>query len=373
MSLMINYKNVLSSEEALSSLKSFLLNYYFSEYGEDSQDKILKNFQNTVFITSSFPNEKRDFFQKYGSFLPRNAYFSMLHEFFDYQWWNQRLENELLEEFCSSVYGDSVPPQKEFLTLDYESFGIDAYSTMFHGSKEEKEKIVTRQNQYLLECMELGIDPVRNVQKVEEIISLRKRLRKEKNRELLQSTIWGKNVKKDIQKQGFSFSDETLSSILFDRSVAASTSLVLDQEEKERIVCFVPFFFGKNVEGLDRIFLHEFRHIAEMHEKGTGFESFEKTHYGLFNEIRTDYNACLDMNHFSTSLWFSRGGERRSFYAQFFPQFHEFLYQNRELCNYLSLKGDVSLEEVFGEDMMQKFVDILSSENTKGKELVYKN
>ena len=348
MSLSINYKNVLSPEEGIAPFIEQMIPKYCEGYGSSFSGVIEKNFQESVFIFDSLPEEKLHFFQKFFRNIPFKAYSDCMFEYIDYINIEKKIDEDIWNEFSDSVYGMVSPSKKELFSLDYDSYSLD--SIMFLNDSSRSQSIKERQDEYWSKCLELDVFPIMNWQEIDRILALRKQLLKQKQIRLMQSTVWGKRMMKKLHEKGFHVSEETAAMILFDRSVAASTNVVLDDEGQPKIVCFVPFFSGHNFMYIDRVLFHEFRHIAEMHPKGTGLVSFADPKYDLLNEIRCDYHALRDYQAFS-SVTFSRSSSK-SAYERFFPDYESFLKEHELLLDFLAMHDDVSLEEIFGEEVL---------------------
>ena len=345
----INYKNILSPEKGISTILEQMIPKYSEEYGSSFRSVIEKHFLECVFIFDSLPEEKIRFFQKSFGNIPIKAYSDCFFEYIDYLNAEKKIDQDIWDEFSDSVFGTVSSSKKELFSLDFDSFSLD--SIMFSKDSERSQSIKERQDAYWSKCLELDVFPIMNWQEIDRILALRKQLLKQKQIKLLQSTIWGKRMMEKLHQKGFQVSEETAAMILFDRSVAASTNVVLDDLGNPKIVCFVPFFSGSNVLYLDRILFHEFRHIAEMHLKGTGLVSFADPKYDLLNEIRCDYHALRDYQSFSNAV-FSRSSSK-SAYERYFPEYESFLKEHEAILDFLAMHDDVSLEEIFGEEVLK--------------------
>ena len=134
---------------------------------------------------------------------------------------------------------------------------------------------------------------------------------------------------------------------------------------------FLPIISNLKYEDVDKVFLHELRHVVEASPNGFGLYQYRSKKYDRINEIHTEKNALLDSDALKSSLFFGKSHRiRRSAYELFFPYLgslfedYKMTFDMYAFCNRVDL-----LERCLGErflgNLENKLHDIHSFEDEK--------
>lgn len=243
-------------EEVLEAIKENLFHLYMKDYGKDKKKTIESRWDNTVFILDSNPVETRDFVLRNRQQISKSEFIKSEVEYLDYV----RKEKILREEIKKEFYA--------YLEQKYQIYSREEQDALLN-QKEGKEYSwnVIRDIEYYRSYLEASLEEA-----------------------LIENTRWGKR----LQNKYKDITIEQLREILFDHTFHASTNVLKDKNQKIRTICFIPLIKLWDTPSLDRIVLHELRHVVETEDKRSGLEEFENPEFSMLNEIRTENNAKRD-------------------------------------------------------------------------------
>ena len=112
-------------------------------------------------------------------------------------------------------------------------------------------------------------------------------------------------------------------------------------------------------KSLDRMFLHENRHIIEAGIDHVGINTHLGNKYQMLNEIRTEKHAIEDSEYFKNKvLWSNEEMPEHSYngYEELFPYTHNFYEDNKDILDDIAINGKIDeLEELYGEDSLNRY------------------
>ncbi|MBP5678316.1 MAG: hypothetical protein J6X28_00615 [Bacilli bacterium] len=298
---MVNYTN---PGKALEERKEQLFQLYQEDYGEDSMEIIRKRWENTIFIFEDFPKDRVEFCRKMG--IGKLTPMSLIAqaEYRDYLQREKELSKEVKKIF------------QEYMQSKHQIYGETHLEELWEGDSLLKEKYG-----FGVAC---------------DALEEKKRLLLAKKIALLSNTLWGKNL---IRKYPM-LSVEQLAEILYQENFSAITGTVVDKEGKKRCICYVPIMRYQGVVSLDRMVLHELRHVVETGENQIGLEENQNPRYSLLNEVRTDRNAIKDEKRLSI-LFERRNPENiQSIYEVFLLKLEE-LDAYEDFLNQVAFQGTI--------------------------------
>jgi hypothetical protein len=140
--------------------------------------------------------------------------------------------------------------------------------------------------------MQNEIHDIRDWQTIEDILKRKKILLRKKARRLIEETKWGQRLLREHPE----LSSDNLSEIILDETAHASTNLTRCKDGQLRTVCYMPLMKYESIQSIDRMVLHELRHVVEMSDEKCGLDVFKEPVFKQLNEIRTEQNAKRDEN-----------------------------------------------------------------------------
>lgn len=252
-----NFKNILYPEKALMSFKEQLLSLYQKDYGKRFYSDLSKKLNDTIFVTDALPEDTRKFMLKHRKNIPKIYYLRMELEYYDYQRRKEKINKRLKKQF-KRITASKVLLEEE-LDLLWDSY----------ESKSDNE---------ITSCFNKSIVEIRN------------ELQNQCKVQLLKTTIWGKRM---IRKYS-SLNIEELIECLYERTLPASTGVFIRENNQVQVICHLPIMREHENVSIDRMILHELRHVVETYENRSGLHVFKDDKYQLLNEIRTEWNALRD-------------------------------------------------------------------------------
>lgn len=297
----IQVENILQPKKALEEMKEKLLSLYQEDYGEKRRSLLEARWNQTIFILDAKPTEKRDFLKKHQ--MGKLRILKAQLEYFDYQRKEKASEEAMNQEF------------KEYMQDRHHIYSEYQVKELWTGNRLLKDK-------YGYTILSDAI------QKKEECVQKKKTF-------LLQNTIWGRN----LQQKHPELTVNQLAEIVLSDMDTASTSIVKDKSGRTRTICFLPIMGNMPHASIDRMVLHELRHVVEAGDNHIGIENLQKPVYGLLNEIRTQKNALRDEKRIP--ILFGRiDNDIQSYYDLFVRKLEELdVYQS--LLNEIAMTGDV--------------------------------
>ena len=264
---MIKYDSIMNPERTLDHIKELLFSIYQKDYGASNREIIKKRWDNTIFILESNPVETRDFICQFRRYLHTTGLIQKQIEYLDYTQKEKTIDKEIKQEF------------KTFLEMKYNIFSEEQLDDLWN-----REEIVDN-------C---------SYRMASDIITLKEKLKQAKKIALITNTIWGRRLQKKYKE----LSVEQLAEIIFEEHFHASTCVAETKDGKKRTICYIPLIRYYNVPSLDRMVLHELRHVVETEEERSGLEVFTHPEFSMLNEMRTERNAKKD--ELKTPIIFSR-------------------------------------------------------------------
>lgn len=325
---MIKYENIVNSDKVLENLKPQLLSFYEESYGSEFKEELEKRWNETIFILEGTPEDTKKLLS---SIKDKKRKFQLLLEYIDYMRVKKRLESrmkDLFHKYYDEKIESIIGVSKEDL------WNLDLYAI----EDEDEERIRT----YQIQCMNLGISPLANELKLSLALYRKEELYLEMQDELIRSTRWGRRIQEKI---GF-IPVEQLSEIIFEEELAASTTVVSNFFGECTTICFIPLARLMNAPSLDRIVLHELRHVVETKGKRSGLTNFEYPELDPINEIRTEKNAIKDESRLP--IIFARtSNKKQSVYELVIPTIEELdIYE--DYWNKVAMTGKIEDSEYEG-------------------------
>ena len=360
----INYNNLLNPYNTIEELKNRIKYLYLDSYGDTHKDLIEKRLDNTIFIFESDPKITKKFISENMDKIKDNRLLIKTEiEYLDYIKEEKKIEKNINQVFAnyikSIIYTDSYTDIEKVFNIDFDSYNIENNILLDKTDTPDyiKEKIIKRRNEYKIQCLEAGIQPITDIETIEKISRYKNSLELYKKIELIKNTIWGKKIKKRIlNNSNFNISELDLANILYDKENSATTCVVKDDNDYKTI-CYIPLYKNIYKSSLDKILLHELRHVIETNENGSGISRYLKNKYNLLNEIRTEINAKDDFNKTRENIIFSKNEEELpSIYEVLIPNTNDFFEENKKVLNILAITNNVEkLEELYGRDELKLY------------------
>ena len=305
----INYENIIHPRKALESVKEQLFKFYEHDYGKRMRGIIEKRWNDTTFIFETPPDETKHFLEEHKDKIKNRKY-------------RKRTELE---------YFDYVKKEKIIDALIYEQF--KSYIEMrFHIFSEEQIKELWSKSPKELDQDKYGLFMIQNC------IDKKKELVKSKQMSLIYCTIWGKRILKEYNN----LSLEQLAYIFYGNKSHANTYFLKDVNNQRVTVCYVPLLRYTYIWSLDRMVLHELRHVVETNGVRSGLTNYKSGEYEMLNDIRTERNAKKDEERLS--IIFSRNSDKtQSVYELLIPRTKEII-EYEDLLNIIAFTGEIESE-----------------------------
>ncbi len=296
----MNIDNILQPKKALEEWKEKLLSLYQEDYGEKRRGLLEARWNQTIFILDANPKDKRDFLKR--NKVRKLHYLQAQLECLDYQRKEKALEEAMHQEF------------KEYLQDRHNIYSEYQINELWTGNRLLKYKF--------------------GYNVVSDAIEKRKELVQSKKESLIENTIWGRK----LQKKHPELTIPQLAEIVLSDTDTASTSILKDKRGITRTICFLPIMKNMPHASIDRMVLHELRHVVETGDNRIGLEDLRNPRYRLLNEIRTQKNAVRDERR--CPILFGRiDNDIQSYYDLFVRKLEELdVYQ--DLFNEIAMTGD---------------------------------
>lgn len=369
----INMDNILNPHEAWDEFKKYLISLYTESYGEKYYYVIKKRISDTYYMFDSNPVDTYNFYRKNNLSIGFGFMNRIEREYKDYLSIEKKVDEKLTNKYkeylssCFKVIPDFMP--FEFLTLDYESFSFENMNKLNSPftCDELRRSILTRQNNYINFCNYFRFMPITDPYVIEQMIKVKTDMENEKFTALVNDTIWGKRLKKDIfEKTGLVIDSKTIASVVFNKKSCASVNLLKSVDGRDFRMCFFPIMknFGFN---LDKTFFHENRHVVECGNDISGFTSAKTGEYRLINELRTQENAISDAYNFRMIPLFSNTPDPAGSFNTYEALMN---YSGPFIRNYLYLLNQLGinnacydLEYLFGKNNLSELENYLNETN----------
>ena len=310
---MKNIDNILYPNEAFEFIKNDLISYYINSYGEEYEEKITNNINDTSYIFESNPIDTYDFIKKYNIIYPNLDL--LIEEYVDYKY-ESNLIDKILKEKLYNKYNIDYDLYKNQRSLNFNS------------------KI----NNY-----------IKNLSYIRETY-------------LVNNTIWGKRILRDLKK----YNNLNISSKLLAYHISNHNPVVFYNRIDKKLynkALYLPLISNLDLGNLDRMLYHELRHVVETGSNMTGFDDFTGD-YLYFNEIRIDKNSFYDYINLSNYLLFSNDNKDPSVeftYPKLFKYTSNFFEKYNNLLNDLGIQNNLfTLNALFGEKNIINYEKFLS-------------
>lgn len=357
-------KNVIHPKKVLPSIKEYLIPRYIKDYGIENKDKIIKRFNDTIFIFDSNPIETREFMVEHLDEI-KDIQFKVRTEieYRDYLRVKEFVHSQSREAFdialIENKYVQSYADLSDLWDLDFESYSYDVFENC-----TDNQELDERRTKYENDCFIKGMNPIKDFATIEKILFMKNVLKQLEKEEMIKRTIWGKRIKREIKKDySFSIPNDQLSEILFDHKDCALTGVCKDKENQSKCFIYFPIIRNRDFPSLDHIFFHEARHRVENEDDYGGLYYYDKPDYYYINELHTEWNALLDEDE-KNNIYFGGGDSQSiSLYQYLFKVAEDFFEYHREILNEFAFVGNIKgLEECFGKDFLKELECNLSKE-----------
>ena len=361
----MNINAIINPNRALEKLKEKIVNIYERSYGDKSREVIKRKLNGAIYIFDSNPIKTREFYIKnLGKIKDNRLLLRTELEYFDYVREVQKIERNINSLFLNYLkkffYINPLTDISKLLELDFDAYSLE--NTMLYDkvdtSEEVRKEIERRRIAYKYACLEAGVKEVKDLSSIENILKHKHALELLKKVEIIRNTKWGRRIKRRIlEDNGIELSDIQLSEILFkDDDEKALTTVTRLEDGTNKTVCYIPLIENIDTCNLDRMLLHELRHVVETKESGSGISSFAGRKYELLNEIRTDLNAMEDEKLINGIIFSRKNRKAKSAYEMLIPYTSDFFVRNSNILNNIALYGDSDLlEEYYDKDSLTLF------------------
>ena len=330
---------ILDAKKRLEEIKPTLFKIYQEDYLQGDTKELEKRWNNTIFITEVTPEEEKIFIERYG----KEGYsvkrrLQLEADYLDYKMIKKSLQRKIEEEFGRYIKDHYHVPEdcknRNIWNLDFASY---AYGCENH----------TRQKNYAYACLDMSMDVITDEEDIDDIERKRYELLERRNIELIKQTRWGKKM----QERYPEIPADLLANILYDTDTSSATSLVMCEDHKLRTVCFLPLMRYTHLPSLDRMVLHELRHVIETTEEKSGLSVFKMPKYDMINELRTERNAKKDA--LKMPILFGRHNENgiQSEYDILLPATQELADREEEMNLVAFQENKELIDEYLGEDL----------------------
>lgn len=365
----IQVASIMQPNEAISDLKKALLEVYKESYGEEYAFLINNRMNNFTYIFDSNPIETMAFIlEEYDTINDKRLINFYEDEYYDYCRKKNKIErksNLSLAKYIAHFLGINYNRKlySELLDLDISSFNYENCNIVNNpeSSPELKEEVLKRQKAYLKKCQELGINPLTNSTYINIIEQEKAKTKEMVNIYLLKNTKWGKRIIKKIHSLNHYISIEDINRILSIKKTASTSHVLGDDRKSFAGIMYFPIIHNLNIKSIDRVFLHENRHVIESSNNSCGVHPHVGRKYLLINELHTEDNALQDAGKIPC-IWSnsSFADESYSVYEEMLPYTFDFFTKNRDLINYYAICGNIKeFEERFGQDKLLELEEYL--------------
>lgn len=369
----VKYENILNPEEAWNEFKRYLIELYAEDYGEEYKELITKRIDSTYYLFDSNPIDTYNFYKNNKISYGFKRMCRIEREYHNYLAVKDRIDKRLTARYKDILCGfyNTVSLPDDFLTVDYEAFSFDSMRKLYSAttSEDNKNSILRRQKKYLDFCMLYGVRPITDIDTIDKMIKVKNELEYEEFKFLLDESIWGKRLKKDIfDRTGVHVDTKLLGSVMYDTKCCASVCQIPSSDGKFVRICYFPIMKNYGVGSVDKIFFHENRHVAESGLNISGFSPACNGDYMLINELRTQENAIRDAYEFRRVPLFSNYGDSPNFvniYERLFEYSGPFIKNYLGLLNRLGVTNAYyDLEYLFGRDNLMALEGHLKEADT---------
>jgi len=362
---MTNIENILYPDEALDEYKKKLLEVYLEDYGEEYKDIIIKRMNNTLYLFDSNPKDTLRFILNNDSIKDINYVDQAEINYYNYKKALNRINKRLNKDYYSRLANyfniDTYHLREDIMNLDYSSFNLSNMAKLNDESvsKDIKEDIIKRQEQYIDACHEAKVEPLVGMPQIN-ILERAKALNDIKRMKyLVKHTNWGKQMCKKFKEYDSEMTIDDIVGILLQKEVGAANFRLDDNYKAKSSIVYYPIMKNANLKCLDRMFFHENRHVVEAGKENVGINLHHGNKYQLINEIRTEKHAISDADTLKKNVLWSND-EMPSYayngYEKLFPYTYNFFEENKEILDDIAMYGDVDfLEDYYGKINLENY------------------
>lgn len=344
---MDEFMRIYYSLDTLVQNKKMLIDYYTSQYGEESRSIIQERVNKIIYILDSPPDVT---FQ----YLVQNQNYADSLEVENFE--------ELSHDYCYLLKILAEQEQEEL------------YCTFCHyhliSSKEysnKQEQILSIINQvhrgevfYQKACKRFGVNAIQDRQIFKQFSQKISEIKESKKINLLNQSLWGKMIRDFFYHIGIKFDDKFFS-YLFNLDKLHVAHCI---NFSSHIFVYVPVIqLYLNGGYVDRVFFHENRHAIEAgsnYKIGLNYDDFY-----YFNEFRTEKHAIEDHQVLPT-LFSKKGDANINFYYEYmFPFLGDLLEKYQDPIDQCAIRNDIeSFLSIFGKDDMREYSQMLNQNYT---------
>lgn len=326
---MDDFFKMMHPEEVIQENMNFLLSYYSEEYGKKFDPLLECRAKNAIYLFDSSPDITFQFLFNHQNEIDDWEYFSKIEEQAkDYI----QVKKQVEEERDSVIY-----------SLFCGSFGISPRDS-FYGIDKVLKAIFEKNFEFL--------DISLSSTKLQEFLEKVEEEKKLANVKLISQSLWGKDLRQRLLREnGLNIDYYVLSILMYSRECSCY-HFTGPSERQATFLCMSLIkegYFGD----LDRLFLHEFRHVLESGCCSIGID-FGK--YTMLNEARTEKHAEFDNYALPTIFSKKIYRERIMMYEYLFPFTEEFLDDYSTVLDCCALLNDLDLlEDVFSSQALLEY------------------
>lgn len=372
----VKFENIINPDEAFREFKKYLIELYAEDYGEEYRELIEKRIDDTYYLFESNPIDSFNFYKNNKKLcFGLKKRLRIEREYFDYISNKNRIDKQITKKYkevLSSYFGTTSDLiDDDFLVVDFESFSFDSMRVLRSPttSDENKNSILNRQRKYINLCNLYGVRPITDISVIDKLTRIKKEYEYEEYKRLLEESIWGKRITKEIYlKTGKVIDTKLLGSAMYDNRACASVCQIPTSDGNFVRICLFPVMKNYSLGATDKVFFHENRHVVESGINVSGFASSCSGDYLLINELRTQENAIRDAFEFRRVPLFANYHESPNFvnvYERLFEYCGPFVKNYLFLLNKIGINNDIiSLENFFGRNNLQGLEQYLKEVDT---------
>lgn len=272
---MDEFMNLVYPLDVLTKNEKMLIEYYVEQYGEDVRSLIEERNNKTIYLLVSPPDVTYNFLLENSQYVIDWEYFEMIEAYYNNFIRKKKYLKEQYEEALSNMFynihdisiNDYKNRRDEILKLIKNIKDLDAYKSL---------------------CLKLGIKCEDDKETFRLFMLEKEKLQRRFNSQLIRKSLWGQDIKDSFFEMGFDFSDEVLSAILDLKSQNVAHCFNFNSF----IISYIPIIqIHANGGDVDRVFLHENRHVVESGDF-IGIHGIQNLR--ILNEVRTEMHAKED-------------------------------------------------------------------------------
>ncbi len=296
---------IIYPEERFLEYRDYLIDLISTSYYKGSKDLISKRINDALYFFDSIPNDAYKALKNIG-FNPKENK-ELINYYFlnkDYHLRTKEIKSTALKEYYSYLRDVLKINKKTFnknknaiLGLNFEMFSKDMKNLINNPSvdQEMRNTLAILQQDYLDSCEELGLSPLVDEKKINELFNFIERQGDYTEQQIINVTLFGKNLLEKMNElKGISLykklSIASKAIFIEDENYAVTSSFKLTNDIDNNITTLsMPILKIMSCKGLDIILLHELIHVSEITKKSNCI--IGDVNYTMFNEFRTQAKA----------------------------------------------------------------------------------